>query len=102
MRLVHVDHAQVQLAHDLRVLTSQEVQPLGLEVEELVELVEPTLVQSEIAFEDRELLRDVADLALERTDLRGDIRDLGGEPCFLRPRRGYARLDRAELAAVVA
>ena len=69
-RLVDVDHAQVELAQDACVLTSQEVEALGLEVEQLVEPVEPPLVQRKILFENRELLRDVADLALERADLR--------------------------------
>ena len=68
-RLVDVDHAQVQLTHDVRVLTFEEVEALGLEVEQLVEPVEPPLVQRKIPFEDRKLLRNVADLAFQGTNL---------------------------------
>ena len=59
-------------------------------------------MQCEISFEDRQLLRNVADLALEGADLRGDVRDLGGEPCLFGARSSDARLNLAELAAVVA
>ena len=88
--------------HDLCVLTSQEVQALGLEAEERVEPIEPPLVQSEIPFEDRELLRNVADLILEGADLRGDVRDLGSEPAFFGACGGDPPLNLAELATVVA
>jgi len=101
-RLVDVDHAQVQLTHDVRVLTSEEVEALGLEVEQLVEPVEPPLVQRKILFEDRKLLRNVADLAFQGTNLGRDVRDLVREAGFLGARGSDARLDRAELAAVVA
>jgi hypothetical protein len=54
----------------------EEVQAFGLEVEELVQLVQPALVEGEVGLENRELLRHVSDLALERADLRGDAGDL--------------------------
>ncbi len=57
-------------------------------------------MQRKITFEDGELLRHVADLALERTDLRGHVRDLGRQPRLLGARRGEARLDIAELVVV--
>ena len=50
----------------------EEVQPFGLEVEELVELVEAALMQREIALENVELLGDVPDLPFERADLGRD------------------------------
>src|SRR5512133_2969057 len=59
-------------------------------------------MQRKITFEDRELLRDVADLALQRTDLRGDVRDLSRQSALLGARRSEPRLDRAELFVVVA
>src|SRR6185437_9136245 len=86
----------------LRVLPVEEIQPFGLEVEELVELVETALVEREIALENVELLRDVPDLPLERADLGRDPGNLGREPRFLRAGRCEPCLDVAELAAVVA
>ena len=80
----------------------EEVQPFGLEVEELVELVEAALVQREIALENVELLRDVPDLPFERADLGRDPGDLGREARFLRAGGREPCLDVAELAAVVA
>ena len=80
----------------------EEVQPFGLEVEELVELVETALVQREIALENVELLRDVPDLPLERADLGRDPGDLGREARFLRAGGREPCLNVAELAAVVA
>ena len=101
LRLVDVDHAQVELPHHLGVLTAEEVQPLRLEVEELVQPIEPALMQRKILLEGRELLRDVADPALERPDLHRDVRDLRSETGFLLTRGGEASPNVLELAAVV-
>ena len=100
-RLVDVDHAEVQLTDDACVLTSQEPEPLRLEGEEGVELVEPALVELEILSQHREPSRHVADLAFERPDLRGDAGDLRRQPRLFRPRRRDPRLNGSDLPAVV-
>jgi hypothetical protein len=56
VRLVQVDHPQVELVHGVRVRALQEVEPLGLERVEVVELVEAPLVQLEVGLEERQLL----------------------------------------------
>jgi hypothetical protein len=71
VRFVQVDHPQVELMHGRRVRVPQEVQALRLERVQRVELVEPALVQLEVALENRQLLRDVADAGLERADVGG-------------------------------
>ena len=62
-----------ELVQRPRVVAPQKGEALGLELVERVELVEAALVQHEILLEDRELLRDVADLRLERADARRDV-----------------------------
>src|SRR6266508_1028897 len=59
-------------------------------------------MQREILFKDRELLRNVADLALEGTDLRGDVRDRSRQSGLLGARGRDPCLKLAELPAVVA
>jgi hypothetical protein len=50
-------------------------------VEELVERVQPVLVQREVGLQRLQVERDVADAGLERTDARGVAVDLVSESC---------------------
>ena len=86
-----------------RVRAPQEVEPLGLERVQRVELVEPALVQLEILLEERQLLRDVADACLELADVGREPRDLLRQLRFLLARGRELRLHFAErVVAVVA
>src|SRR6266540_373780 len=102
LRLVDVDHPQVQLVNDRCVFLAEEVQPFGLELEQLVEAIEPALVQREVLLQGRKLLRDVHDLPLQRPDVRRDARALRRQTRLLRARGCDARLEVADLPAVVA
>ena len=97
--LVDVDHAQVQLAYDPPVLPPQEGEPFGLEGKELVQLIEPPLMKRKVSLEDGQLLRNVSDSTLERSNLARDIRDLGREVSLFCACRAQASLNVAELAA---
>ena len=58
-------------------------------------------MQCEILLEDGQLLRDVSDPALERSNPAGDIRDLSRQSSFLRACCRESGLNISELAAVV-
>ena len=74
--LVDRDQTCVEPLHGERVLVLEVVQTLGLEREELVQLAETRLPEREIRLQGGETARDVADAALERVDLPGELADL--------------------------
>ena len=100
--LVDRDQAAVEALARRAVLLAQELEPLALQAEELLQPREPDLVQVEVAREHVVAQRDVADLRLERADARGHLVDLLRQARLLRPRGGDASLHLAQLAAVVA
>src|SRR5437763_63538 len=79
-RCVRVVEGEVGPAHRDAVRGLERVEPRGLQIEELVQLVQPALVQREIRLQDGELRRDVADAQLEAVDLPRQRRDLRAEP----------------------
>jgi hypothetical protein len=102
VRLVQVDHPQVELVQRGRVGARQEVEPLGLERVQRVELVEPPLVQLEITLEQPQLLRDVAHPCLEVADVAREPADLLLQPRLLLSRGRQLRLHLAQRMPVVA
>src|SRR5439155_11732440 len=88
-------------AHDPCILPPQEREPLRLEGEQLVQAIEAALMECEILLEHGQLLRNVADPALERSNPAGDIRDLSRQSSFLRACCRESGLNISELAAVV-
>ena len=82
--LVDVDQSQVETPHRQPVLVLEIAESDRLKPEELIQLVEPALVQREVRLERRELRRDVADSLLERVDLACEPTDLRAERRLLR------------------
>ena len=82
-RLVDGDETNVESAQRGPVLPPEKLEPARLESEELGQLGELLLVQSEVALERVEARRGRPDLALERPDLRRHRRDLAGEDALL-------------------
>ena len=98
---VQLDDPSVELAHRGRVLMLEEVQPLRLEAEQVVQPREALLVELEVVLEDREPLGHVADLTFERPDLRRDVGDLRVQRGFALVRSGGLFVQALDLLRVV-
>src|SRR6266508_2481984 len=82
--LVDRHHPQLEPGDRDLVLASQEMEPVGLEAEELVQLVELPLMECQVLLERRESRGDVSDLPVEAPDVVRDRVDLRAEDLLAR------------------
>ena len=100
-RFVDLNETAIQGVQHERVFTLQEGQPMCLEAVERIELVESSLVQREVAPQQRQALGHTADTLLERANLRGDAGDLCVQRRLMALRRHDLGVQLRDLPGVV-